>query len=216
MAESSFANDYLKGNPQPTLMIKYLLFLRRIGFKPRVVYDVGAYDTSFANLISEIFPDVRVILFDASKERCDKITEYECYNYCLGDTASEIDFYELNDNDKVKSYYKPKTFVDADDKVSKIVVETLDVVATKKGLPFPDLVRIDCCGAERDVIAGGKLTLQLAKYLIVSLQNEEFFMSAPLAITSGPVIKSLGYEIKDILDLYNTPLIEYIFENKSL
>jgi len=216
MAESGFANDYLKGNPQPTLMIKYLLFLRRIGFKPRVVYDVGAYNTSFANLISEIFPDARVILFDASKEHCDKITEYECYNCCLGDTTSEIDFYELKDNDKVKSYYRPKTFNDTEDKVSKVVTETLDYVATKKGLPFPDLVRIDCCGAERDIITGGKLTLQLAKYLIVNLQNEDMFTGAPLAITSGPIIKSLGYEIKDILDLYNTPLIEYVFENKSL
>jgi FkbM family methyltransferase len=212
MAESAFANDYLKGNPQPTLMIKYLLFLRRIGYKPRVVYDVGAYNTSFANLVSEIFPDARVILFDASKELCDKMTGYEYYNCCLGDTTSELDFYELKDSDKVKSYYKPKTFKDGDDKVSKILVETLDSFATKNGLPFPDLVRIDCCGAERDIIAGGKLTLQLAKYLIVNLQNEELFMGAPLAITTGPIIKSLDYKVKDILDFYNTPLIDYVFE----
>ena len=216
MAESRFANDYLKGNPQSTLMIKYLLFLRKIGYNPRVVYDVGAYNTSFANLVTEIFPDARVILFEASKEHCETMVGYEYYNCCLGDVSSEIDFYELSNNDKVKSYYKPKTFDDTDNKVSKIVVETLDEVATRKGLPFPDLVRIDCCGAERDVILGGKLTLQLTKYLIVNLQNEEFFMGAPLAITSGSIIKSLGYDVKDILDLYNTPLIDYVFENKSL
>jgi hypothetical protein len=39
---SDFVNDYLAGNPQTTLMIRYLVFLKKIGFEPRVVYDVGA------------------------------------------------------------------------------------------------------------------------------------------------------------------------------
>jgi FkbM family methyltransferase len=214
MAESRFVSDYLKCNPQPTLMIKYLLFLRRIGFEPRVIYDVGAYNTSFANIVAEIFPDARVILFDASKEHCDNMTGYEYYNCCLGDTNNEIDFYELSNNDKVKSYYKPKTFDDAKDKVSKVSTQKLDDVVMKYGLPFPDLVRIDCCGAERDIITGGINTLltDKLKYLIVNLQNDDIFRSAPLATSTGELIKTFGYKVKDMLDFYNTPLIDYVFE----
>lgn len=212
---ADFVNDYLAGEPQTTLMVKYLLFLRRIGFKPRVIYDVGAYNTSFANLIKEIFPDTRIILFDACKDNCEKMVGYEYYNVCLGDTNNEVDFYEVND--KVKSYYKPKTYGKVEyHRTSKVSIQKLDEVAMKYGLPFPDLVRIDCCGSERDIINGSNVTLAVAKYLIINLQNEELFEGAPLAITTGPIIKSIGYKLKDVLDLYNTPLIDYVFENINI
>jgi FkbM family methyltransferase len=212
---ADFVNDYLAGNPQSTVMIRYLLFLRKIGFNPRVVYDVGAFNTSFANLVNEIFPDTRVILFDACKDNASKMVGYEHYNCCLGNTDREVDFYELDD--KIKSYYKPKTFDDAKNtRTTRVKIEKLDDVVMKYGLPFPDLVRIDCCGSEKDVIGGCMSTLQLSKYLIVNMQNEEVFLEGATAIETGPLIKSLGYVVKDVLDLYGTPLIDYVFENKSL
>jgi FkbM family methyltransferase len=212
---SDFVNDYLAGEPQSTLMVKYMLFLRRIGFKPRVVYDVGAYNTSFANVVKEVFPDTRIILFDACKDNCEKMVGYEYYNVCLGDTNNEVDFYEVDD--KTKSYYKPKTYgKNGWDRTNKVSIQKLDEVAMKYGLPFPDLVRIDCCGSERDIINGANITLGMSKYLITNLQNEELFEGAPLALTTGPIIKSLGYKLKDILDLYNTPLVDYIFENINI
>jgi FkbM family methyltransferase len=211
---ADFVNDYLAGNPQTTLMVKYLLFLRRIGFSPRVIYDVGAYNISFANLIKEIFPDTRVILFDACKDNCEKMVGYEYYNCCLGNKNEEVDFYELDE--KTKSYYKPKTFNSNYHKTSKVTIQRLDDVIMKYGLPYPDLVRIDCCGAEKDIIGGCMSTLQLSKYLIVNMQNEDVFLGGSQAIETGPLIKSLGYVVKDILDLYGTPLIDYVFENKSL
>ena len=212
---ADFVNDYLAGNPQTTMMIRYLLFLRRTGFNPRVIYDVGAYNTSFANVVKEVFPDTRIILFDACKDNCEKMVGYEYYNCCLGDSSNEVDFYEVDD--KVKSYYKPTTHGSTpSDRITKSTIQKLDEVALKYGLPFPDLVRIDCCGSERDIINGGINTLFTTKYLIVNMQNEELFTGAPLAVTTGPMIKSLGYVLKDVLDLYNTPLVDYVFENKSL
>ena len=99
---ADFVNDYLAGNPQTTMMIRYLLFLRRTGFNPRVIYDVGAYNTSFANVVKEVFPDTRIIIFEACKDNCEKMVGYEYYNVCLGDSNNEVDYYEVDD--KVKSY----------------------------------------------------------------------------------------------------------------
>lgn len=212
---SDFVNDYLAGNPQSTVMIRYLLFLKKIGFNPRVIYDIGAFNTSFANLVREIFPDTRVILFDACKDNCSKMVENEYYNCCLGSTSHDVNYYEVDD--KIKSYYKPKIFEECkDSRITKVSIQTLNEVVVKYGLPFPDLIRIDCCGAELDIILGSIETIKLAKYLIVNIQNEELFNGAPLAISTGPIIKSLGFVVKDILDLYNTPLLDYVFENKSL
>jgi len=216
MSVNNFINDYLKGDPQPTIVTRYLLFLRKIGYKPRVVYDIGAYNTSFANLVNEIFPDTRVILIDNADDADEKFVGYEYYKTCLSNENKEVEFYELASNKKVKSYYKPKTFNEEYDKVSKVSAESLDNLVKRCGLPYPDFIRIDCCGAEQDILLGGQQTLLLTKYLMVNLQNEELFNEAPLASIAGPFIKSLGYDVKDILDLYNTPLIDYVFENKNI
>lgn len=214
----SFVVDYLKSDPQPVMILKYLLFLRKIGFKPKVVYDIGAYSSSFADLFNEIFPDARVILIDASEEVCDKLVGYECYNVCLSNNDDEVDFYELMNvkDEKVKSIYQPKTFNELYDKKTTKKCETLTHFIKRLGLPEPNFVRIDCCGAEKNIFEGGITSLLLTKYLLVSLQNDEMFLKAPDAMSTGPYINSVGFEVKDILDLYNTPIIDYVFENKNI
>jgi FkbM family methyltransferase len=211
---SDFVTDYLKGEPQATLMIKYLLFLRRIGFEPRVVYDIGAYNASWSNIIQEIFPDTRVILFDASLSNISHYSNKEYFTTCLSNEKKEVDFYELPNDKRVKSYYKPKTI--NNNSSIKITTDTLTEIINRYGLPYPDIIRINCCGAEKDIIEGGEEIIKKAKYLIVNLQNEELFNNAPLANITGPYINSLNFEIKNVLDLFNTPLIDYVFENKSI
>ena len=211
---SDFVVDYLKGEPQATLMIKYLLFLRRIGFEPRVIYDIGAYNASWSNIIQEIFPDTRVILFDASMSNISYYSNKEYFTTCLSNEKKEVKFYELPGDRRVKSYYKPKTILD--ESFTNKTTDTLSEIVNRYGLPYPDIIRINCCGAEKDIIEGGEEIIKKAKYLIVNLQNEELFKEAPLANITGPYINSLNFEIKNVLDLFNTPLIDYVFENKSI
>jgi len=211
---SDFILDYVKGEPQSTLMIKYLLFLRRIDFRPRVIYDIGAYNASWYNLMSEIFPDIRIIIFDASVNNVEYYVGKEYYITCLSNEEKEVDFYECKSDKRVKSYYKPKTI--SDEIPVKMNTDTLSKLVKKYGLPAPDLIRLNCCGAEKDIIEGGEEIFKKAKYLIVNLQNEELFNGGPLANSTGPYIKSLNFEIKNVLDLFNTPLIDYVFENKSI
>jgi FkbM family methyltransferase len=211
---SDFLLDYVNSRPQSTLMIRYLLFLKKIGFKPRVIYDIGAYNGSWANIINEIFPDIRIILFDASMKNAKFYLDKEHHIVCLSNVEKEIDFYEIKDDDRVKSYYKPKTV--SDEESYKLTTDTLNNIVNKYGLPLPDLVRIDCCGAEKDIIEGGEKIIKNAKYLITSLQNEELFIDGPLANITGPYIKSLGFDTKNVLDLFNTPIIDYVFENKNI
>jgi hypothetical protein len=211
---SDFVVDYLKGEPQSTLMIKYLLFLRRIGFEPRVIYDIGAYNASWSNIIQEIFPDTRIILFDASMSNISYYSNKEYFTTCLSNEKKEVDFYELLGDKRIKSYYKPKTM--SNDSSTKMTTDTLSELVDRYGLPYPDIIRINCCGAEKDIIEGGEEIIKKAKYLIVNLQNEELFKEAPLANVTGPYINSLNFEIKNVLDIFNTPLIDYVFENKSI
>jgi len=211
---SDFVLDYVASRPQSTLMIKYLLFLRRIKFEPRVIYDIGAYNATWYNLVQEIFPDVRIIIFDASVKNEHYYVDKEHYIACLSNNEKEIDFYEHKGDDRVKSYYKPKTI--SDEESSKISTITLANIVKKYGLPYPDLIRIDCCGAEKDIIEGGEDIIKKAKYLITNLQNEELFINGPLANITGPYISSLGFEVKNVLDLFNTPLLDYVFENKNI
>ena len=211
---SDFVLDYVESKPQSTLTIKYLLFLRRIHFEPRVIYDIGAYNASWYNVVHEIFPEARIIIFDASEKNMHYYVDKEHYIVCLSNNVKEVDFYEYKVDDRIKSYYKPKTI--SDEEPTKIITTTLTDIVNKYGLPYPDLVRINCCGAEKDIIEGGEDIIKNAKYLITNLQNEELFINGPLAHVTGPYIGSLGFELKNVLDLFNTPLLDYVFENKNI
>ena len=211
-----FYLQLLKLDPISPLMVRYLNFLEKIEFKPKVIYDIGTYNGNWYDFAKEIFPDARVIGFEANSnltfyENVFKEMYYECLS---NEDFKEVKFYHLPELKKIASYYKPEYA--QDEMYSDMTTRTLSSFVEEKGLPEPDLVHINTCGSEMDIIKGGEELIKKAKYLIVNLQNNETFKQAPMADVVGPYIKSLGFEVKDILDCNGTPMIDYVFENNNL
>ena len=207
-------NNLLQIDPPSVLMIRYVNFLSKIDFKPKVIYDIGSSNGMWAEFAKEAFPDARIMLFDVENYG-DKTKFKDIYDICLTDEdGKEVKFYQIPTMRKINSYYKPK-YHDGVSYVEKTGV-TLSTFIDMYGLPEPDLIKINTCGSEMDIIKGSEELIKNAKYLIVNLQNDEAFENAPKAPVSGPYIQSLGFEIKDILDCNGTPLIDYVFENKNL
>lgn len=208
--------ELLKAEPISPLMARYLNFLQKIEFKPKVIYDIGSYNGNWMDFAKHIFPDARVIGFEAlNLDFLENNNRHETYNVCLGDEDDkEVKYWHLPQTKRISSYYKPHL---ADDNLwSDMTTRTLSSFSDDAGLPEPDLVHINTCGSEMDIIKGAEDIIKHAKYLIVNLQNNDTYKEAPQANVVGPYIQSLGFEIKDILDCNGTPMIDYVFENKNL
>jgi hypothetical protein len=189
------------------LNMKYLLFLRKIGIKPKYFYDIGSSDKSWSKVMSNIFPDVRCYTFDAYKPfNAD-------FPICLSNKDNEsIIFY--NHSEHIKSYFLLNEQKSEDNELLYTI--KLDTFVNEQSLESPSIVKINCCGAEKDIIEGGIDTIKKAQYLIVTLNNYEIFDDAPTAKITGPYITDLGFEMIDALDNNGLGLIDYIFKNKNI
>jgi len=207
-------NDYLKSTkPLAILQLRYLCFLQQIKFNPNVFYDIGASHCAWSDTVKSLFPDSTIVLFDASHQYGSLYENNLHFYNCLSDEDNkEVKFYEFKPDDRIKSYYKPRY---CDNNYTLLKTTKLDTLVKDKNIPDPTFIKINTCGSEYDVIKGGEETIKKAEYLIVSLQNEEIFASAPTAHTVGPYIESLGFKLINVLDPIGTPILDYVFRNKK-
>ena len=190
-----------------TLNMRYLLFLRKLGVKPKYFYDIGSSNKCWSQVMGTIFPDIRCYTFDA----------YKPYNaefpICLSSRDNDaVTFY--NHNEHIKSYFL-LTNQKSDDTELLYTIK-LDTFVNEQSLESPDIIKISCCGAEKDIIEGGIETIKKCKYLIVTLNNYEIFDDAPVAKITGPYVESLGFEMIDSLDNSGLGLVDYVFKNKNI
>jgi len=191
----------------PLLNIRYLMFLKKIGFTPRYFYDIGCSDKKWSIVAPFVFQGLRVYTFDANRS-----FEAE-FPYCLSNKDDNtVKFYKYDNN--VNTYYPIKDM--SSDDYETLDTITLDTLHKKYSLEDPDLVKINCCGCDKDIIEGGINVIKKCKYLIVTLNNNNPFDGAPTVAETGEYIKSLGFDLKEALDNNGMGLLEYIFVNKNI
>jgi len=209
--------DYINQKPVGSFIVKYLVYLKvHQKFDPKVIYDIGTSLSRWSEAVSLVFPEAKIIMFDASDEFEPLYSRNDHYIRCLSNVDDkEVKFYDKNNEDdcRVKSYYKAKISTE-DFKLLKTC--KLDTLVDKYKIPLPDLVKISCGGSEKDIFEGGLNTFKNTKYFMIQLQNEELYLGAPLASEVGPYLESLNYTRIETLDSFSTPLIDYVFENKNI
>lgn len=200
--------------PIPPAHVAYLRRLRREGWRPRVIYDIGACVLSWTRVAREVWPDATFVLFDAYAPAAFLYDGYLHHVGVLSDEdGREVRFYESDEFPSGNSYYReagPRP-VFPEDAGRARVARTLDAVVRERGFPRPDLVKIDVQGAERDVIAGGLDTLRHASQWIVEMQHIRYNAGAPLAPETLRFIEGLGYRCAAPRFCDNGPDADYGF-----
>jgi FkbM family methyltransferase len=203
----------------PENHINYLWYLKTLGFEPKVIYDIGSCVMHWTNVANSIWPDAKIIMFDAFQPA---EFLYKGYDYHIG-VLSDVDnktvkFYQNDVIPGGNSYYREigcengKYF--PEDKYIEMRTKTLDTVVKERGFPLPDFVKIDVQGAEIDILRGGVDTISNAQRLIVELQNTEYNQGAMKADQSLPIIESMGWKCYDPLFQNNGPDGDYGFSRE--
>jgi len=199
-----FLENLNKEQPIPSNHVKYLLKLKKSGFEPKVIYDIGSCVLHWTNIAKKLWPNAKIILFDAFQPA---EFLYSGYDYHIG-VLSNVDnnivrFYQNDFHPGGNSYYREIgcKFGDffPEDKYIEMKTMTLDTIVKERGFPLPDFVKIDVQGAEIDIINGGINTINNASRLIVELQSVEYNKGALLANQSLGIIENLGWKCTDPL-----------------
>jgi FkbM family methyltransferase len=209
-----------KENHLPDNHIEYLYKLKREGFEPKVIYDIGSCVLHWTTYAKKIWPDAKIILFDAFEPAEFLYKQYDYYIGVLSDKDDNIvKFYQNDYFPTGSSYYREigcegKFF--PEDKYIEKTTKTLDTIVKERGYPLPDFIKMDVQGSELDIINGGRNTIKHAKRMIVELQHTEYNLGAKLCNESIAIIERTGWTCTDPLFQNNGCDGDYGFVNNLL
>jgi FkbM family methyltransferase len=185
----------------------FLSLLKRFGFNPKHITDVGANKGNWTRRTLQFFPDARYTLIepqDHLKSHIQDLLDRGCkitwINAGASDEAGTLPFTISYRDDS--STFAP-TPVDAGAPRISVPVKTLNEIATTTGL-LPEMVKIDAEGFDLKVLTGasdllGKTDVFFVEVAICCSEYEN---------TIARVIHRMdeaGYKVIDITDINRSP-----------
>ena len=172
--------------------------IRELLDKPNpTIIEIGCHDgentqwfvDQFQDPVIHCFePDPRVI--DKFSKRFSKITGVHLHPFALGNISGRMLFHQSSNSDPgsdwdasgslmpPKNHFSEFPWVKFDSSI-EVNVETLDSFCEKNSIVEVDLIWMDVQGAELGVIAGGRRTFEMARYLVTEYSNKELYEGQP-------------------------------------
>jgi FkbM family methyltransferase len=204
----------------PQNHLNFLIKLKTdYNFTPSVCYDIGAAVLHWTRHIERIWPNSKVILFDAFEPVKFLYNKYDYHIGVLSDQDNkQVKFYQNDQYFGGNSYYKEIGTQNVFPNNVYLLKNTrsLDSIVTERRFPYPDLIKIDVQGAELDILKGAIDILSNTKYLIVELQHVNYNDGAPLYNETKDFLESIGWECIAEKFSDNGPDADYCFRNKKL
>jgi FkbM family methyltransferase len=184
-----------------------LAHLKKLGFRPRAILDIGAYDGVWARSVRNLFASAHILMIDALPEKEAVLTTVSglILNSAveislLGNRERDtVEFHVVNagPNQTGSSLYAENTLFP---KQTRLVRQrTLDQVLLRHFHEF-ELIKIDAQGAELDILEGGQRALRYAEVVLLEVATLPYNAESPQFYDVIIKMKQFGYVVFDILD----------------
>jgi FkbM family methyltransferase len=196
--EANFAQD---------LHVERLQFLKDKGFKPKVVYDIGAFRGYWTAEIKQIYNEANFYLFEANENNKYYLDQLGLPYFCslLGDKEQMISFFTNNSTGDSIFCEQTVYYQGQNCSVKQLPMTTLAKIVGKNNLPKPDLIKIDVQGAEKLIIQGSPDIIMNAEVVILETKILEYNQKAPLVNETLSLMCALGFSLMDILECHYLP-----------
>lgn len=172
-----------------------------LGFEASCIVDVGGSNGAWSSAIVEVFPEARFELFEPLltvrpdyRRVLDKTLRvhptFRVHEVALGDRNGDAEFW--NQPNAVGSSLLARNAPSAE-RVS-VPVRRLDDYLSERGIPQPQVVKLDVQGSEALVIRGGEKTIQAAEMLhIETWLGRGYGPETPLLPELMDLLRPLGH-----------------------
>lgn len=187
--------DLASRDDQPRDHVQYL---QNMGIQPKVIYDIGACVMHWTKEAKKIWPESKIVMFDAMNHAEFLYKESGLDYYCdgpIGDFTRWVKFYENPMDPAGNSVFKEDTQYFTEEHAVEKKMRSLDDIVSEKGWQKPDLVKIDAQGAELLILVGGEDTLSECTDIIVEMQHLEYNLGAPNKDVVTEYLNEMGFEL---------------------
>jgi FkbM family methyltransferase len=185
--------------------------LKRHGFSPDFIFDVGASTGVWSDVAHRVFPDARFILveplYEQHAKRCDwyfkKHPDFECVPVAVAEQPGRT---ELNVSDDLygSSLLYPRDFRSY--QPFPVRVSTLDEVARERKVQGRGLLKIDVQFTEHLVLAGAIDLLAQVDALIIELSLVRYASQPMLFPEMCDLLDNLGFRYHEDVGGWRSPV----------
>jgi FkbM family methyltransferase len=200
----------LQPAPQPSQGLEpFLDLLKRYGFDPKHIVDVGANRGTWTRKAAQFFPNAQYTLVEPQDQLKEYIqdliasgTKINWINAGVSDVPGTLPL-------KVSYRDDSSTFISSPDdgNAPKILipVRTLNEIVTSSNSPMPEMVKIDAEGFDLKVLAGAAQLFGRTEVFFVEVvisENNPYENTISRVI---PTMEQAGYHAVDITDINRSP-----------
>ena len=197
-------------------------------FDIKTVIDVGANIGQFANDARKLYPDAAIYSFEPLPGPYSELLvntssfgRFNPYNLALGDYEGTTEMY-VNEFSQSSSLLEmedshKQAFPHTKNTTSITVnIQTLDLIASKLELDTDILLKIDVQGFEKQVLDGGKETLNKVKIIIIETSYISLYKDQPLFAGVHDYLTKAGFQFHGNLGQLINPNDGSILQGDSI
>lgn len=194
------------------------LRLKNLGFKPSTIIDIGAYEGTWTEEITILFPEAHILMIEGQKNKeqilLKKSKNIPNSNVKIALLGAETKKVEFNIYETASSVFKEDNETNAEtEQIELILLDTL-VVGTE--FEHSDLIKLDTQGYELEILKGGPSVLRSAKVVLMEVSMLGIYKGAPLIDEVIGFMKLNGFVLYDICSIMRRPYDQALFQSDFL
>jgi len=184
--------------------------LKRFGFSPCLVLDVGANHGNWTRTALQFFPEAQYVLIEPQnhlkvfvQDLIDSGCKIRWVNAGIADQPGMLPFHIASRDDSstfLPSDKDPQTRLASE---IMVPVETLDSLLSRYNLPVPDMVKIDAEGFDLKAVQGAASLIGKTDVFLLEAGVLCPFENSVARVVS--TMAGLGYRLVDITELNRSP-----------
>lgn len=182
--------------------------IRDLGFYPKTIFDVGAYDGDFAKQCLALWNKTTVVCFEPLEVKFEALERWSkdesrvrVIRGLLGDENREN--VRFNENESASSVLDE--YISKDFKTAFHKMRTLDTCIEEFGLDVPNLIKIDVQGFEYQILSGFLKNLSKVDVIIAELNHIDIHRNVKLAEDVIQLLHINGFVMYDIVEIHRRP-----------
>lgn len=200
------------GKAMPTSR-KRLQHMKSLGFKPRVIFDCGAYLGHWTKSMAQVFPGAQIVLMEPNATILPKTRQTiagitpapRLLDAACGAQAGVADLNVWGNEHTSVAGSSMLGHVQGDPQARlQVRVETIDSIAEQTGFK-PDLLKLDLQGAELPALQGAESVLETAELVICEFGCLEAYLDRTTPRDVMNHLYDRDFALYDIVDLIYRP-----------
>lgn len=216
-------SHFIKNYTLPDLQ-QYLFRIKELNFNPKVVFDIGAYEGSFALLINKVWKGSNIYCFEGLDNKLEVLHEHARRNKSIHvveglvgeENKGNVLFHQAETASSVLKEHIENKFP-----VTKMKMHRLDKLIEDGVVPIPNFIKIDTQGYEYQVLKGLGKYLEQVDMILAELNFIDIHQNVILASEVVSFLKENYFVPYDITEIHRRPLdksvnqVDFVFIKKD-